>query len=148
MSQHYAVNSPADASAEPKLSALAVKLMAEYAEAENARQLFNERWLDDLRQYKGQYAPPTMTHLKNNKKSRVFYRMTTAKVNTMTGRLMDLLFPQRSKNWNIDPTPDPMIPEDVLMQEFAPQIQERAAQGLTRKYRNCRRRALCLTTSP
>lgn len=129
MSQHYAVNSPADASAEPKLSALAVKLMAEYAEAENARQLFNERWLDDLRQYKGQYAPSTMAHLKNNKKSRVFYRMTTAKVNTMTGRLMDLLFPQRSKNWNIDPTPDPMIPEDVLMQELAPQIQERATQG-------------------
>lgn len=108
------------------LSGLAVTLLAEYNEAESARELFNLRWLEDLRQYKGQYEPGVQTRLNEDTKSQVFYRLTTTKVNTMVGRLMDLLFPQRSKNWSIEPTPDPMIPEDILMEELAPEIQERA----------------------
>lgn len=108
------------------LGGLASRLMSEFKEAENARQLFNLRWIEDLRQYKGQYSRDTLRRIKQNKRSGVYYRLTTSKVNIMVARLMDLLFPQRSKNWNIDPTPNPELPEDVLMQELAPQIQEAA----------------------
>lgn len=93
----------------PNIGALASQLMAEFSEAQRSRAMVNERWLEDLRQYRGIYAGDVSKRLKKNKSSRAFYRLTTAKVNTMTARLMDLLFPQRTKNWSISPTPGQAI---------------------------------------
>lgn len=116
---------------------LAARLRAEYEDAERARSMVNLRWLEDLRQYRGQYAPEVLARLKKSKRAQVFYRMTTAKVNTMTARLMDLLFPQRVKNWSIEPTPDPMLPDEIIMQDMqeelaaaAEQIMGQTMQGL------------------
>ena len=81
--------------------ALAWRLKEEYETAAAARKMPELRWLDDLRQYRGIYDADTIRRLSKRKRSRVFYRMTTAKVNTMTARLMDLLFPQRLKNWSV-----------------------------------------------
>ena len=106
--------------------ALAWRLKEEYETAAAARKMPELRWLDDLRQYRGIYDADTIRRLSKRKRSRVFYRMTTAKVNTMTARLMDLLFPQRLKNWSVEPTPDPMLPDDILMQELGPEIQPKA----------------------
>ena len=102
--------------------ALAAQLREEYAAAEASRSMVNLRWLDDLRQYRGVYAPEVLTRLNKSKRAKVFYRMTTSKVNTMTARLMDLLFPQRLKNWAIEPTPDPLLPDDVVMQDLQEEI--------------------------
>lgn len=101
---------------------LAVQLRAEYDEAERARSMVSLRWLEDLRQYRGMYAPEVIARLKKTKRAQVYYRMTTAKINTMTARLMDLLFPQRTKNWAIEPTPDPVLPDDVIMQDMQDEI--------------------------
>jgi hypothetical protein len=109
--------------------ALALKLMAEYKDAAAARELVNLRWLDDLKAYKGQYDEKILAHLKAAKRSQVYYRLTTAKVNTMAARLMDLLFPQRSKNWSLDNTPDPMLPKDVIMDALKDEIAA-AAQAM------------------
>ena len=106
--------------------ALAWRLKEEYETAAAARKMPELRWLDDLRQYRGIYDVDTIRRLSKRKRSKVFYRMTTAKVNTMTARLMDLLFPQRLKNWSVEPTPDPMLPDDILMQELGPEIQPKA----------------------
>ena len=38
------------------ISALATQLMSEFSEAQRARTMVNERWLEDLRQYRGIYA--------------------------------------------------------------------------------------------
>lgn len=108
--------------------ALAVQLRAEYDEAERARSMVNLRWLEDLRQYRGMYAPDVLARLRKTKRAKVYYRMTTAKINTMTARLMDLLFPQRVKNWAIEPTPDPMLPDDVVMQDMQDEIGAAAEQ--------------------
>lgn len=120
-----------DAGREIRLAALARKLTAEYADAERARSLFNERWLEDLMQYKGQYPEDVRARLKKSYGARVFYRLTTAKVNTLTARLMDLLFPSRSKNWSIGPTPAPDLPDDVIMEALGPEIAARARELLT-----------------
>lgn len=109
--------------------ALAHKLMAEYKEAANARTLVEQRWLADLQQYKGQYSAAVLTHLKATKRSSVYYRLTTFKVNTMVARLMDLLFPQRSKNWSLENTPDPMLPDDVIKAALQEEIAA-TAQGM------------------
>lgn len=110
--------------------ALAFQLKNEFESAAAARKMAELRWLDDLRQYRGMYDPLTLRRLAKRKRSKVFYRMTTAKVNTMTARLMDLLFPQRLKNWSVEPTPDPDLPEEILMQELAPQIEPVAQAAL------------------
>ena len=112
----------------PNIGALASQLMAEFSEAQRSRAMVNERWLEDLRQYRGIYAGDVSKRLKKNKSSRAFYRLTTAKVNTMTARLMDLLFPQRTKNWSISPTPDPMLPDDVVMDALKDEIGQAAQQ--------------------
>ena len=109
--------------------ALAQKLLDEYKEAANARELVNLRWMLDLQQYKGQYDFRTISHLRKTKRSSVYYRLTTAKVNTMVARLMDLLFPQRSKNWSITNTPDPMLPDEVIMEALSEEITT-AAQSM------------------
>lgn len=122
--------------------ALGNKLAQELGEAMSARTLYEQRWLADLRQYKGVYDPSIMTCMKHDKRSTVYYRLTTQKVNTMVARLMDLLFPQRTKNWSIAPTPDPNLPQDVLVEDMQdeiaqammailqPQIQQMKSQGI------------------
>lgn len=110
------------------IGALAIQLRSEYDEAERARSMVNLRWLEDLRQYRGMYAPEVLARLRKTRRARVYYRMTTAKVNTMTARLMDLLFPQRTKNWSIEPTPDPLLPDEVVMQDMQDEIGAAAEQ--------------------
>lgn len=131
--QQVAQNTPQGAGASLDIESLAAKLHAECDGAKAARNMVELRWLDDLRQYRGVYDPQTARRLAKSKRSRVFYRMTTSKVNTMTARLMDLLFPQRQKNWSIDPTPDPLIPDDIIMDELAEDIAPVATQLLQGK---------------
>lgn len=109
---------------ETAIQSLATRLREEFQDAENSRSLVNLRWLDDLRQYRGIYDDTILDKMKCCKSgSRAFYRLTTAKVNTMVARLMDLLFPQRIKNWSLEATPDPDIPLDVIAEDFAQEIQ-------------------------
>lgn len=116
--------------AQARLATLGQHLMSEFHEAERARALFEQRWLDDLMQYRGQYTPQVRKRLQKTRRSQVFYRMTTAKVDTMTARLMDLLFPSRSKNWHIDPTPAPTLPEEVVLEAVKPELEARTAELL------------------
>ncbi|MDR1685216.1 MAG: hypothetical protein LBR82_02040 [Desulfovibrio sp.] len=115
---------------ESKAEVLGTKMLEEYQEAENARSMTNLRWLDDLMQYRGQYTSDMLKVMKENRKSSVYYRLTTQKVNTMTARLMDLLFPSRTKNWSIEATPDPDIPQDVIMHAMEAEIAAEAQQIL------------------
>lgn len=97
----------------PELQALGVKLMAEFAQAEADRLLTEQRWLKDLRQYKGQYDPEVEAAIGKNR-SRAFLRKTRVKVKTADSRVMDLLFPAGTeKNWDIDSTPVPTLPDEI-----------------------------------
>lgn len=116
--------------ARARADALGTTLMAEFSEAEKARALFEQRWLDDLMQYRGQYGDNVQTRLKESSGSRVFYRMTTVKVNTTVSRLMDLLFPARSKNWSLAATPDPLLPREIVMEAIAPELEAKTAEAM------------------
>lgn len=104
------------------IGTLAARLKAELDDAMQARKMVEDRWLQDLRQYRGQYEPAVLERLKKYRRSQVYSRLTTQKVNTLVARLMDLLFPQKTKNWGIEPTPDPMLPEDVIMSELRDEL--------------------------
>lgn len=106
--------------------ALGQRLLDEYREAETARSLYGERWLADLMAYKGLYSPTVASRLKDARRSSVYYRLTTYKVNTMTARLMELLFPQRARNWALEATPEPELPQEIFEREMDEQIAAQA----------------------
>lgn len=93
----------------PELSALGANLLAEFARAELDRRLIEQRWLQDIRQYRGQYDPEIEEGIGKNR-SRAFVRKTRVKVKTVDSRVADLLFPAGSeKNWEVGPTPVPSV---------------------------------------
>ena len=100
--------------APPNISALGPILISEFIKAESDRKLTEQRWLRDLRQFKGLYEPDEEKKMAG--RSRVFVRKTRVKVKTVNARVADLLFPSGSeKNWSIAPTPIPTLSERQKM---------------------------------
>jgi hypothetical protein len=109
---------------EPKAAILnlGARLRDEFNDLERRRTLYEQRWLRDLRQYKGIYDPEILAKL-DKKRSKAFIRLTKVKVDTLCARLMDLLFPANGeKNWSISPSPKPSI-DPVILERAVQQIQ-------------------------
>jgi hypothetical protein len=107
-----------DEPAEHALDALGVELLAEFARAELDRRLTEERWLQDLRQYRGKYDPDELAKI-GPKRSKAFVRKTRVKVKTVDSRVADLLFPAGSeKNWELDSTPVPSVSKEQKQLAF------------------------------
>lgn len=88
------------------------EFISEFAQAEQDRRPTEERWLRDLRQFRGIYDPEVLAELKN--RSQAFVRKTRVKVNTVDARMIDLLFPDTNeKNFTVKPTPSPSVGSDA-----------------------------------
>ena len=68
-------------------------------------------WLESLRQYKGLYDPEVDI---TPGLSRVYPKLTRSKENQVLSRLMEMLFPEQDKNWEIEPSPDPKLLLEVV----------------------------------
>jgi hypothetical protein len=117
------------------LDALGTELLAEFARAELDRRLTEERWLQDIRQYRGRYDPDVLEAI-GAKRSKAFVRKTRVKVKTVDSRVADLLFPAGSeKNWEIDATPVPNVSKEqramamAELNNMAQAQQQQAAQA-------------------
>jgi len=109
-------------------SPLGQKLNRLFKTAESNRQLVEDRWLKDLRQYRGEYDPEILAKL-HPKRSKAFLSFTRSKVKTVTSRMTDLLFPANGKkNWGIQPTPIPELSPEVK-QNIMEQIQQLSQSG-------------------
>ncbi|TVM35612.1 hypothetical protein DQK91_02810 [Oceanidesulfovibrio marinus] len=103
------------------LSPLANELLREFDEAEKAKKPVEDRFIKSLRQYKGQYDPEI--HWNEDKDgnvlgSQIYVRHTKAKCDTLTARLMDLLFPTNGeRNWGIAPSPKPSV-SPLALEEY------------------------------
>lgn len=103
-------NSPMD----NPLFGLGTDLLTEFEICKTHRVEAEQRWLKDLRQYKGIYEPDVEAKMKGSKS---FLRKTRVKVESVDARLMDLLFPaNRERNFSIDATPEPSVPGEVKKQ--------------------------------
>lgn len=92
-----------------KFSGLGSRLLTEFQEAERARRDVEERWLQDLRQYKGKYSPEVEAAIKD--RSKAFKRITATKVDTLTALMLDLLFPNgKERNYTLEPSSRPQLP--------------------------------------
>lgn len=74
-----------------------------------AKSLIEQRWLEDLRNYWGEYEPSLKAALVEERRSMAFVGATRHKTNSWAARLSDLLFPTDEKNWGIKPTPVPRL---------------------------------------
>lgn len=108
------------------MASLASQLAGEFSDAEKDRRDHEERWLDDLRQYRGLYAE-TVRDKMDAGRSQLFLNITKQKVDSTKARLMSLLFPSTSEdNWSIQPTPEPdMSPEAVQAEQLAAAREQR-----------------------
>lgn len=97
-----------------------------------ARQEIENKWVEDLRQYKGIYSPSVLARM-NKFRAKAFIRLTRAKVRTIDSRLTDLLFPANGdKNWSIEPTPIPEF-SDKKMAAILQLWKEESGQDATRE---------------
>lgn len=103
------------------LDALGAKLSGQFDMAKSQRQMVEQRWLEDLRQYRGGYSPAVEARLN---RSKTFVRITRTKVKSATARLMDMVFPAgNNDSWSISPSPVPDIdlPSHILLSVAAAQ---------------------------
>lgn len=101
---------------QPYFSDLAVKLKQEFQQAETDKVFSEQRFLKNLRQYRGQYDPSILSKI-HPSRSKAFIRLTRTKVKTFDARLMDIQFPANDdKNWGIHPTPVPEMSPEVVKQ--------------------------------
>jgi hypothetical protein len=93
--------------------ALGATLLAEFAQAENARRYTEERWLKDLRQYRGIYDADVLAAI-GARRSKAFVRATRVKIKTVDARVADLLFPTGSeRTWTAEATPVPSLDRET-----------------------------------
>jgi hypothetical protein len=93
------------------LTPLGVRLIGEFGQAVLDRQPTEERWLTDLRQYKGKYEPDELAEMKSRSSS--FVRKTRTKVKTVDARVSDLLFPTgKERSWSVSNTPEPSLSDE------------------------------------
>lgn len=92
-----------------RLQIFASRLSRLASEQSGKRQTIETRWLDDIRQYHGEYAPDDRAKLARAGGSEIFVNITRNKTLAAEARLQDMLFPTDDKNWGIKPTPVPEL---------------------------------------
>lgn len=113
---------------------LGADLLGEFEICKTHRIEAEQRWLKDLRQYKGIYEPDVEAKMKGSKS---FLRKTRVKVESVDARLMDLLFPaNRERNYSVEATPEPSVPDEVrkeIGKRLAMQLQRAPGKKEMRK---------------
>ncbi|MHB0775421.1 hypothetical protein [Halomonas sp. WWR20] len=92
-----------------RLQIFAARLSRKAHEQVQKRSSLETRWLDDYRQYHGEYDPQTAARLARAEGSEVYVNITRNKTNAAEARLQDMLFPTDDRNWGIQPTPVPEL---------------------------------------
>ena len=77
------------------------------------RSVIEQRWIEDLQQYIGEYDPKALQAMEDNGQSSVFLNITRIMVNQSVAQIADLLFPTDDKNYGISATPNPQIESDL-----------------------------------
>jgi hypothetical protein len=95
---------------------------------ESDRRLAEQRWLRNLRQYMGVYDPEIERQLQPNR-SKAYPRITRVKCISVLSRLMNLMFPGNERNWALQPSPAPDLPQDVIEEAFTQFIQKQQEAG-------------------
>jgi len=122
-----------DGNQETELINIGNRLSTLFREYKEARTETEDEWIEDLRQFSGQYSPEILARLNSDAgtRSTVFVGLTRTKVMAAYSRIVDLLFQQSDAFFSIKPTPRPKISEikRTKMQQNLVQNMMALAQG-------------------
>ena len=91
---------------------LGIRLSAQFDSCKSQRRDYEDRWLANLRMYRGEYGPEVSI---SKNRSRAFLRLTRIKVRSMDSRLLDMLFPSgRNESFKLEATPEPTVAPEFL----------------------------------
>lgn len=110
------------ASSEALFRTLAKQVQDDFYLASTHRQEIEARWVEDLRQYKGIYSPDIKFAAG---RSKLFLRITRAKVKSTNARMGDMLFPAGDKNWQLNTRNSPRLDKQLLAAEIEEIIRQR-----------------------
>ena len=102
------------------MDAIGVTMAQRLAEAVQFRSQFEGNWDVDQRQYEtgnadaGNASSTKQYSQTADDQAEVTDNITRPAVLTYASRLGDMLFPTNDRNWDVDPTPEPDLPEEVL----------------------------------
>lgn len=93
-----------------RLTALGQRIVGVYHDRVGQRTELEQRWLEDIRRYNGEYEPKVDASLqKRTYGSKMFVPLTRRIVDIVEARMVDLLFPTEERSFSIDPSPVPML---------------------------------------
>ena len=100
-----------DGQQDTELTNIGTRLRTQFDEFKDARKDTEDEWIDDLRQFSGQYSPEILARLDGSagQRSKVFVGLTRTKVMAAYSRIVDLLFQTSDQFFSIKPTPRPQI---------------------------------------
>lgn len=99
------------------LTKLGNHLSQRFSVHKNDRREQEKQWLRNLYQFTGKYDPEVESQLDPNR-SRAYPKLTRTKIMVIVARLMNLLFPQGDKSWEVKPSKVPSMSQDDLDTAF------------------------------
>jgi len=93
---------------EEKLMTLGQRLFGTWETHKKDRLAAENRWLQNLRQFRGIYDPEILKMIPNDR-SKAYPKVTRWKLIGTVARLMQMLFPQTEKNYGLKPSPMPNL---------------------------------------
>ncbi|WP_146187988.1 hypothetical protein [Acidovorax sp. CF316] len=112
-----------------RVGALGRRLLTLAQEQVQQRQVTEERWYKDVRQFNGQYDPG-MFGDEGEYGSRVFVPLTRRLCGLVEARLFDMLFPSEERSYVIEPTPVPDLDEALgLAGQLPPDTPMQSPEG-------------------
>lgn len=98
---------------EAKLDEFGKRLFSTFETYKKDRKAAEERWMKNLRQFRGIYDPELLKMISADG-SKAYPKLTRWKVIAAVARLMQMLFPQTEKNFTLKPGPVPNLPTATL----------------------------------
>lgn len=110
---------------EEKLKQFGERLFSKWEQHRADRKASEDRWLQNLRQFRGIYDPEVKIP---KDRSRAYPKVTRWKVIGTIARLMQMLFPQSEKNYGINASPLPNLSKEQLQSVLDALVMKKATE--------------------
>jgi hypothetical protein len=112
------------------LEKLGAEMQRRLEQFQNDKQLKEQQWLKNLRQYRRKYDPDIEARIPEER-SHAYPGDTRKKIKAAVSKLMEMMFPATERNWELESTPVPSIPEEALGDIIAKLQNEAQGQVVT-----------------
>ena len=148
-----------DTQTEPIIVGLSSHITGAWNSAKDAKQIIQKQMLTNLRQREGIYEPDILAKIQKSGGSEIYMLLTDIKCRAAEAWIKDVELPAGEKNFNVDPTPIPELPDEVKEKaqqeliaayqrlimsdpETAPRTEEEAQQAMQEAAENLREELL------